>query len=70
MVKTSSHQVRSKQRRDHYASIPPVSCHKSGFSNPFGDGEATGDHLPLEVVVSSYRAIVAPMINYIEVLHR
>ena len=29
-----------------------------------------GDHLPLEVVVSPYRAIVAPMVNYIEVLHR
>jgi amino acid transporter len=29
-----------------------------------------GDHLPLEVVVSPYRAIVAPMANYIESLHR
>jgi amino acid transporter len=29
-----------------------------------------GDHLPLEVVVSPYRAIVAPMVNYIEALHR
>ncbi|WP_228077714.1 APC family permease [Streptomyces profundus] len=29
-----------------------------------------GDHLPLEVVVTPYRAIVAPMIDYIEVLHR
>jgi amino acid transporter len=29
-----------------------------------------GDHLPLEVVVSPYRAIVAPMINYVESLHR
>ena len=28
-----------------------------------------GDHLPLAVVVSPYRAIVAPMINYIEMLH-
>jgi amino acid transporter len=28
-----------------------------------------GDHLPLEVVVSPYRAIVAPMVNYIESLH-
>ncbi|HEX4715789.1 MAG TPA: APC family permease, partial [Ktedonobacteraceae bacterium] len=28
-----------------------------------------GNHLPLVVVVSPYRAIVAPMINYIEVLH-
>ncbi len=29
-----------------------------------------GDHLPLEVVVSPYRAIVAPTTNYIESLHR
>jgi hypothetical protein len=29
-----------------------------------------GDHLPLEVVVSPYRAVVAPMVNYIESLHR
>ncbi|HTA34143.1 MAG TPA: APC family permease [Solirubrobacteraceae bacterium] len=29
-----------------------------------------GDHLPLELVVSPYRAIVAPMVNYIESLHR
>ncbi len=28
-----------------------------------------GDHVPLEVVVSPYRAIVAPMINYVESLH-
>jgi amino acid transporter len=28
-----------------------------------------GDHLPLEVVVSPYRALVAPMINYLESLH-
>jgi amino acid transporter len=31
--------------------------------------QAWGDHLPLEIVVSPYRAIVAPMINYIEALH-
>jgi hypothetical protein len=29
-----------------------------------------GDHLPLEVVESPYRAIVAPTVNYIESLHR
>jgi amino acid transporter len=29
-----------------------------------------GDHLPLEVVISPYRAIVAPTVNYIESLHR
>jgi hypothetical protein len=28
-----------------------------------------GDHLPLEVVVSSHRAIVAPLVNYIGALH-
>ncbi len=28
-----------------------------------------GDHLPLEIVVSPYRAIAAPMVNYIESLH-
>jgi hypothetical protein len=27
-----------------------------------------GDHLPLEIVVSPYRAIVAPLIDYIESL--
>ena len=29
-----------------------------------------GDYLPLEVVVSPYRATVAPLANYIEALHR
>lgn len=28
-----------------------------------------GDHLPLHVLVSPYRAIVAPLVNYIEALH-
>ena len=28
-----------------------------------------GDHLPLAVVVSPHRAIVAPLVNYIAVLH-
>jgi len=32
--------------------------------------QAWGDHLPLEVVVSPYRAIVAPLANYIAALHR
>jgi amino acid transporter len=31
---------------------------------------AWGDHLPLELVVSPYRAVVAPLANYIEALHR
>jgi hypothetical protein len=30
---------------------------------------AWGDHLPLEVVISPYRAVVAPMIHHIEALH-
>jgi len=29
-----------------------------------------GEHLPLEVVVSPYRAVVAPLAHYIEALHR
>ncbi len=29
-----------------------------------------GDHLPLEVVVSPYRAVVAPLARYIEALHK
>ena len=29
-----------------------------------------GGHLPLEVVVSPYRVIIAPLVNYIEALHR
>jgi amino acid transporter len=32
--------------------------------------EAWGDHLRLEVVVSPYRATLAPLANYIEALHR
>jgi hypothetical protein len=32
--------------------------------------QAWGDHLPLEIVVSPYRAIVAPLANYIAALHR
>ncbi len=35
-----------------------------------GYWQAWGDHLPLEVVVSPYRALVAPMVNYIESLHQ
>ena len=30
---------------------------------------AWGDHLPLEVIVSPYRATVAPLANYLEALH-
>ena len=32
--------------------------------------QAWGDHLPLELVVSPYRATVAPLVNYIAALHR
>jgi amino acid transporter len=32
--------------------------------------EEWGDHLPLEVLVSPYRATLAPLANYIEALHR
>ena len=35
-----------------------------------GYWSAWGDHLPLEVVVSPYRALVAPLVDYIESLHR
>jgi amino acid transporter len=31
--------------------------------------QAWGDHVPLEVIVSPYRATVAPLANYIEALH-
>ncbi len=31
---------------------------------------AWGDHLPLEVVISPYRAVVAPLIHHIQILHR
>jgi hypothetical protein len=32
--------------------------------------EVWGDHLPLELVESPYRAVVPPMLHYIEALHR
>jgi hypothetical protein len=31
---------------------------------------AWGDHVPLEIVVSPYRATLAPLANYVEVLHQ
>jgi amino acid transporter len=34
-----------------------------------GYWDAWGDHLPLEVIVSPYRATLAPLANYIEALH-
>ena len=33
------------------------------------DWTAWGDHLPLEVVESPYRAVVAPLARYIDALH-
>ena len=35
-----------------------------------GYWQAWGDHLPLEVIVSPHRALVAPLVNYIWTLHR
>ena len=35
-----------------------------------GYWQAWGDHLPLEVIVSPHRAMVAPLVNYIWTLHR
>jgi hypothetical protein len=32
--------------------------------------QAWGDHLPLEVIVSPHRAVVAPVVNYILTLRR
>jgi amino acid transporter len=47
--------------------VSPTDAEAERFS---GYWRTWGDHLPLEVVVSPYRAIVAPMVNYIESLHR
>ena len=35
-----------------------------------GYWKAWGDHLPLEVIVSPHRALVAPLVNYIWTLHQ
>ena len=34
-----------------------------------GYWQAWGDHLPLEVIVSPHRAVVAPLVNYLRTLH-
>jgi amino acid transporter len=47
--------------------VSPTDEEAERFSNYWHEW---GDHLPLEVVVSPYRAVVAPMVNYIESLHR
>ena len=35
-----------------------------------GYWQAWGDHLPMEVIVSPHRTLVAPLVNYIWTLHR
>ena len=35
-----------------------------------GYWDAWGNHLPLEVIVSPHRAVVAPLVNYVSALHR
>jgi hypothetical protein len=35
-----------------------------------GYWHAWGDHLPLEVIVSPHRAVVAPLVNYLWALYR
>jgi hypothetical protein len=35
-----------------------------------GYWQAWGDHLPLQVIVSPHRALVAPLVNYIWSLHQ
>jgi amino acid transporter len=55
-------------------SVPLLALHVSSSDEEAerfrGYWKAWGDHLPLEVVVSPYRATVAPLANYIEALHR
>ena len=55
-------------------SVPLLALHVSPSDKEAerfrGYWKAWGDHLPLEVVVSPYRATLAPLANYIEALHR
>ena len=55
-------------------SVPVLAVHISPSAKEaerfHGYWQAWGDHLPLEVVVSPYRATLAPLANYIEALHR
>jgi amino acid transporter len=46
-----------------------VSADEAEATRFHGYWRAWGDHLPLEVIVSPYRATVAPLANYIEALH-
>jgi amino acid transporter len=54
-------------------SVPLLALHVSPSDEEAerfrGYWKAWGDHLPLEVVVSPYRATLAPLANYIEALH-
>ena len=54
-------------------SVPLLALHVSPSEQEAqrfrGYWKAWGDHLPLEVVVSPYRATAAPLANYIEALH-
>jgi amino acid transporter len=54
-------------------SVPLLALHVSPSEEEAerfrGYWKAWGDHLPLEVVVSPYRATLAPLANYIEALH-
>ncbi len=54
--------------------VPVLALHVSPSAEEaerfHGYWRAWGDHLPLEVVVSPYRATLAPLANYIEALHR
>ena len=47
--------------------ISPTSAEADRFLSYW---QAWGDHLPLEVIVSPHRAVVAPLLNYIVSLHR
>jgi hypothetical protein len=47
--------------------VSPTEAEAERFNRSW---QAWGDHLPLEVVVSPYRATVAPLANYIAALHR
>ena len=46
-----------------------VSASEDEATRFHGYWEAWGKHLPLEVIVSPYRATIAPLANYIEALH-
>src|SRR5271165_1457597 len=53
---------------------PAFALHMSPTSEEadrfLGYWRAWGDHLPLEVIVSPHRAVVAPLVNYIWALHK